>query len=63
MEIADNLQGGCLMVDLMLENNLKTKHYHDYRIIFADGMWYAWFEIDINDLLQEKLNDVRKRKG
>lgn len=51
------------LTDLMLENNLKTKRYHDYRIIFADGFWYAWFEIDINDLLQEKLNDVRKRKG
>lgn len=51
------------LTDLMLENNIKTKHYHDYRIIFADGIWYAWFEIDINDLLTEKINNVRNSKG
>lgn len=51
------------LTDLMLENNIKTKHYHDYRIIFADGFWYAWYEIDINDLLKEKMDDVRNTKG
>ena len=51
------------LTDIMLENNLKTKHYHDYRIVFAEGFWYAWYEIDINDLLTEKMKDVRKRQG
>ena len=51
------------LTDLMLENNIKTKHYHDYRIIYAEGFWYAWFEIDINDLLTEKMNNVRINEG
>jgi hypothetical protein len=51
------------LTDLMLENNLRTKSYHDYRIVFAEGFWYAWYEIDINDLLTEKMKDVRKRQG
>ena len=50
------------LTDLMLENNIKTRCYHDYRIIHADGIWYAWFEVDINDILTEKLNNVRISK-
>lgn len=48
------------LTDLMLENNIKTKAYHDYKIIHADGFWYAWFEMDINLLLTEKYKDVSK---
>lgn len=51
------------LTDLMLENNLKTKCYHDYRIVFAEGFWYAWFEVDINDILTEKIKNVRNSKG
>ena len=50
------------LTDLMLENNIKTRCYHDYRIVFADGFWYAWYEIDINDLIREKMNNVTKSK-
>lgn len=51
------------LTDLMLENNIKTRAYHDYRIVYADGFWFAWFEVDINDILAEKLNNVRISKG
>jgi hypothetical protein len=48
------------LTDLMLENNIKTRCYHDYRIVYADGFWYAWYEVDINEFLREKMSDVTK---
>ena len=48
---------------LMIDNNSKKNSYHGYTIIFADGFWYAWFEVDINDILSEKIKDVRISKG
>jgi hypothetical protein len=50
------------LTDMMLENNVKTRNYYNYTIIYANGFWFAWFEIDINDLLTEKLNNVGKSK-
>ena len=50
------------LTDLMIENNIKTRCYHDYKIIYAEGFWYAWFEVDINDLIKEKLNGIGKRQ-
>lgn len=52
------------LTGLMLANNIKTSCYHDYRIVFADGLWYAWFEVDLNDILSGKAaHDVRGDKG
>lgn len=48
------------LMDLMLENNLKMKAYHDYDIIFDGQNWFAWFDVDINNLINEKVNVERK---
>ena len=51
------------LTDMMLANNIKTRCYHDYRIVFDGKFWFAWFEMDLNDLINEKMNDVRNGKG
>lgn len=47
--------------NLMLENNLKRKCYHDYQIIFTGTNWYAWFEMPLDDVIMEKVNVQRQR--
>lgn len=32
---------------LMLLNNRRLGAWHDYKIQFVDGKWYAWFHEDI----------------
>lgn len=44
---------------LMVENNIKTQAYHDYRIVFADGFWYAWFEGSATEFLKSEVNRIR----
>lgn len=51
------------LTKLMLKNNVKTGCYHDYVIVFAEGLWYAWYEIDLNDIIQENTDDIRGSKG
>lgn len=41
---------------LMLKNSIRTKHYHDYRIVYADGFWFAWYEHTADDLIKDELN-------
>lgn len=46
------------LMDLMLENNVKKRAYHKYDVVYADGFWFAWYEVDINNFLSEKVKDV-----
>jgi hypothetical protein len=48
---------------LMLENSIKTRSYHDYNIIFAEGFWYAWFEVDGSNLIEKEYDAINKSKG
>lgn len=41
----------------MYKNNIKTRAYHDYRVIYADGYFYAWFENAAQNFEKEALND------
>jgi hypothetical protein len=47
----------------MLLNSIKTKAYHDYRIIFANGFWYAWFEMNADELISFEMNNLTKAKN
>jgi hypothetical protein len=51
-----------ILQDLMLQNNIKTSCYHDYRIMNVDGFWYAWYEMDANALIEEKFRNVDSNK-
>ena len=52
------------LTELMLQNNVQKKAYHGYTIVFSEGFWYAWYEVDINDLMSETIkNESNKRKG
>ena len=39
---------------LMLQNNAKSGAYHDYRVMFAEGFWYAWYDGDSQELIREE---------
>lgn len=43
---------------LMIQNNIKTGKYHDYRIVFAEGFWFAWYEDSANDFLKKEVERV-----
>jgi len=43
---------------LMLNNNIKRKAYHDYKIVFAEGFWYAWYDTDAEELLKEEVDKL-----
>lgn len=47
--------------ELMLQNNIKTRAYHDYRIIYTGTNWYAWFESQVDDYIKDKLDVKRQR--
>lgn len=40
---------------LMLNNNIKRAAYHSYDIVFADGFWFAWYEVSADQLLKEQV--------
>lgn len=49
----------------MLANNIKRGRYHEYRIIHNGVKWFAWYEVEADEILQkefERLNEL-KRKG
>lgn len=40
---------------LMLKNNIKHSANFDYKVMPGpDGLWYAWYKIDILETLDEK---------
>lgn len=47
--------------ELMLQNNIKRKAYHDYQITFTGTNWYAWFEMPLDDVIMEKVSVQRQR--
>lgn len=51
------------LTELMLANNVKSKKYHDYVIIFDGTSWFAWYEIDINEYIDRNRTDGRNGKG
>lgn len=49
----------------MLANNIKRRCYHEYRIVHDGSNWFAWYEVEADEVLQkefERLNEL-KRKG
>lgn len=52
---ADELQ------EMMLQNNISKKAYHQYQIVYSGSNWYAWYETKLDDLIVEKLNGKRQR--
>ena len=49
----------------MLANNIKRRAYHEYRIVHDGNNWFAWYEVEADEVLQkefERLNEL-KRKG
>ena len=47
----------------MLQNSIKLKAYVPYHIVFANNEWYAWYEIEMDQLFQGELDVINKRKG
>lgn len=37
----------------MLLNNKKLGAWHDYKIMFVDGSWYAWYHTEITNNIDE----------
>lgn len=49
-----------LLQEMMLQNNLKTSCYHDYKIMYVEKFWFAWYELDAQNLIEEKLKNDSK---
>lgn len=44
-----------LLIKAMLANNMKLKAYVKYHdIVFANGYWFAWFTVDIEQMMRLK---------
>lgn len=39
----------------MLQNSIKLKAYVPYHIVFANNEWYAWYEIEMDQLFNEEI--------
>lgn len=50
---------------LMLMNNLQRKSVFKYDIMQDNktGVWYAWYQIDATEILDESFNDLEKTSG
>lgn len=40
---------------LCAENSIKKDRYYSYRILFDGSFWYAWYEEDATDSLQDEI--------
>jgi hypothetical protein len=49
--------------NLMIQNNIKRNMYFSYKIIYAEGFWYAWFEAPMDEALMEAYDNINGRKG
>ena len=47
--------------ELMLNNNINKKAYHQYQIVYSGSNWYAWYETKLDEIVMEKLNGKRQR--
>jgi len=49
----------------MLKHSIIAGGFIDYQIIFADGVWYAWFNADILEKLKSEINQkkIEEKKG
>ncbi len=49
----------------MLRFSARMGGFIDYNIVFADGIWYAWFNIDLIEKLKVEANAelVAKKDG
>ena len=47
--------------ELMLQNNINKKAYHEYTIIYTGSNWYAWYDVPLDDVIRDKFNDKRQR--
>lgn len=45
---------------LMLNNNIATNAYYNYDIVFANGVWFAWFEQDASELLKQRVKEIER---
>ena len=49
---------------LMLRNNVKYKLiFNYYQIVFDGKDWYAWFQLDAADALEEELKEMEESEG
>lgn len=47
--------------EMMLNNNISKRAYHQYQIVYSGSNWYAWYETKVDEVILEKLNGKRQR--
>lgn len=48
---------------LMIDNNVKKKHYFDYQIVHDGANWFAWYEWDIEGQLSEVMDETNNQRS
>jgi hypothetical protein len=49
------------LVNLMRVNNIKRKIWFNYQINFANGYFYAWFHVELEQTIKEELDGTVNR--